>query len=406
MQEWLDWQQQAHPTAIDLGLSRIRQVLQRLGLRPDQAPVLSIAGTNGKGSCARAAEALALAAGRRVGCYTSPHLWRYNERIRINGQAVDDAALVAAFERIELARGEVSLSYFEFGTLAALCLFEQAELELWILEVGLGGRLDAVNVWDADVAVVTSVGLDHQEWLGSELDQIGREKAAIARPGKPLLLGRAVPASARQVGHELGAQLIGLGQEWSFELKQGRIIPDRAAAWCDGIQVPANLVVDNLLLAGLALEALGLLPDPQTSQQVLGQLRVPGRCERRLVGQREEIIDVAHNLDAVAHLAAYLRSLPACDSTTIIFAALADKPIEQMSATLDPWATAWIIVPLSGPRALPVDALASRMCSSKPITRADSVAAALVAARNTAQRIVVCGSFLSVAAVGESEWTR
>ena len=385
LKDWLDWQQQLHPRAIDLGLSRISQVLARLDLKLGDARILTIGGTNGKGSCAAAAEALARSAGWRVGCYTSPHLSRYNERIRLHGEPVDDALIVQAFERIEAARQDVSLSYFEFGTLAAFCAFEAAGLDLWVLEVGLGGRLDAVNVLDADVAVVTSVGLDHADWLGTDLLGIAREKLAIGRAGRPLLLGPQMPEGTDDLARSIGARTLRLG-------------PALAHPLLAGFAAPAGLLKDNLSLALLALEALNMLPEAGRIASVLADLRVPGRCERITRSDGEDIYDVAHNVDAVSHLAAWLDQLPPVRSTAIVFAALADKPIEAMSDILDPRTQHWYIAPLPDPRGLGAEALRARMRVHKPVTIASSVEQACEAARVNAQRVVVCGSFLTVGA--------
>ncbi|MCX7041464.1 MAG: Mur ligase family protein, partial [Gammaproteobacteria bacterium] len=195
LDEWLDYQQRTHPQAIAMGLDRVRVVARRLGLGHPGRQVITVGGTNGKGSTVAFIEAIALSAGLRVGAFTSPHLLRYNERVRIQGKEIDDAALVNAFERIEDARAEVPLTYFEFGTLAALLVFEQSNLDLAVLEVGLGGKLDAVNIVDADVAVITTVDLDHQEYLGPDRETIGADKAGIFRAGKPCVLGERDPPS-------------------------------------------------------------------------------------------------------------------------------------------------------------------------------------------------------------------
>jgi len=190
---WLTWQEGLHPKPVDLGLDRVAGVWSRLRPEGLPFPAIVVGGTNGKGSCVAMLEAMLLASGYRVGCYTSPHLDRYHERVRIGGLAVEDVALCEAFERVDRVRGGVSLTYFEFGTLAALEIFSATPLDLVVLEVGLGGRLDAVNIVDADVAVVTTIGLDHTEWLGSTLEQIAEEKAGVFRRGRPAVIGRAIP---------------------------------------------------------------------------------------------------------------------------------------------------------------------------------------------------------------------
>ena len=211
---WLDWQTSLYPRDIELGLERVGAVWDRLGAPALGGPVISVAGTNGKGSSVAFAEAILQAAGYRTACYSSPHLLHYNERIRLDQQAVDDGRICEAFERIDRARGDVPLTYFEFGTLAALCIFSDARPDAVILEVGLGGRLDAVNLIDPDVALITSIGLDHQDWLGSDLESIGSEKAGILRPDRPAVFsGRDMPESIRAHAARIGARLLVAGDD-------------------------------------------------------------------------------------------------------------------------------------------------------------------------------------------------
>ncbi|MBC7984857.1 MAG: bifunctional folylpolyglutamate synthase/dihydrofolate synthase, partial [Candidatus Obscuribacterales bacterium] len=223
---WLNWQQRLHPNTIDLGLERVRLVWQRLGLEQPSYPVVTVGGTNGKGSCVALLDSILSAAGYRVGTFTSPHLIRYNERIRIAGCEISDASLVAAFERIDAAREGISLTFFEFNALAALLVFSTAGLDALILEVGMGGRLDAVNIIDADVAIVSSVALDHCEWLGKDIETIGREKAGIFRSARPAIFGaRAMPQSIATEAAHCGAALLRLGQDFDHS------IDPAAASW-------------------------------------------------------------------------------------------------------------------------------------------------------------------------------
>lgn len=349
--------------------------------------IVTIAGTNGKGSCAQALQDLALAADCSVGCYTSPHLWRYNERIRINGQPATDQHIVQAFEAIEACRQEVSLSYFEYGSLAALYLFAHAGLDVWVLEVGLGGRLDAVNVVDADVAIVTSIGLDHQTWLGSDLSVIGREKAAIARARKPLFLGPGLPPSVHEMGQELGAHSV----PWDARKVEQSLGP---------FLVPAGLVKSNLALAGLAAQALGLVLCEAQISKTLSSVVMPGRCQRVLRDGREEIYDVAHNPDATEHLATYLSTLPKVGPVTAVFSALQDKAVEDMVKPLLPHIDSWCIAALDDDRAMSLDQMQSALNEAQKVRPFESVSLALQTARQEAQRVVVCGSFLTVAAAG------
>src|SRR5579859_454571 len=242
LDEWLSYQERVNVRSIELGLDRVRAVWQRMGAQPPARRVITVGGTNGKGSTVAMLEAMLTAGGQRVGCYTSPHLLRYNERIRIEGREAGDEALVASFERIEAARGEIPLTYFEFGTLAALDLFARAGLDVAVLEVGLGGRLDAVNIIDADVAVVTTVDLDHMDWLGPDRDRIGVEKAGIARAGRPVIVGEADPplgllqalerigARVERAGVDFSVQREATGWRWAHRDGTAWALPDPALA--------------------------------------------------------------------------------------------------------------------------------------------------------------------------------
>jgi dihydrofolate synthase/folylpolyglutamate synthase len=214
---WLNWQEQLHPRPIDLGLERVAKVYHQLNQGRRKIPTITVAGTNGKGSCIAYLEAIYLAQGYRVGAFTSPHILRYNERIRINGQPVDDDTICQSFERIDDLRGETSLSYFEFGTLAGLDIFAEADLDIQLLEVGLGGRLDAVNIIDADVSLVTTIAIDHVEWLGHTLEAIAKEKAGIFRSGKPAIVGDQITQTGLiQVAEEKNANLLQLGKAYLY----------------------------------------------------------------------------------------------------------------------------------------------------------------------------------------------
>src|SRR4029453_17949499 len=219
--DWLSWQEKLHPSTIDLGLARMQRTLQRLQWRAPKCPVITVAGTNGKGSTVALTSRILAEAGYRVGTFTSPHLLRYNERIVIDGREVSDASLVAAFERIDAARSDDTLTFFEFNTLAALLVFDTAGVDAMVLEVGLGGRLDSVNAVDADVAIVTSISLDHMDWLGPDVESIGREKAGIFRAGRPAIFGsRTMPESIAEVARELGTPLYRLGHDFEWSRKQ------------------------------------------------------------------------------------------------------------------------------------------------------------------------------------------
>jgi dihydrofolate synthase/folylpolyglutamate synthase len=412
--DWLLELERRHPREIELGLERVGRVWRALGA-PRPAPrVITIGGTNGKGSTVAFAEAAARALGWRVGCYTSPHIERYGERIRIDGEPAGDAALVAAFERIEAVRADVPLSYFETGTLAAFLLLADAGLDLALLEVGMGGRLDAVNLVDADVAVVTTVALDHQDWLGQTRAAIASEKVAIARAGRPLLVGERDPEPALLAGAAaIGAQVWRLGAR--FDVRQdgagGRwLYLPGAAAQPLPAQLPLAAPVqwDNAATALAALLALAPGLDPARAIAGLADARAPGRLQA--VAQAPGVVlDVGHNPQAAAALAQWLATAPDL-RTVAVFSALADKDIEAIARPLLPWIARWHLAGLDrvSPRGLTVAALAERLADviAPPATRHHGdVAAALAAARRDAGRagrVLVFGSFHTVAEAGRA----
>ena len=318
LSQWLEYIQRQHPESIELGLDRVREVATRLGLGRPAAQVITVAGTNGKGSTVAFIEAIARAGGWKVGAYTSPHLLRYNERVRIEAEEVADDALVAAFAVVEAARVDTPLTYFEFGTLAALWLFQRASLDLVVLEVGLGGRLDAVNLVDADVAVVTTVDIDHTGWLGSDRESIGREKAGIARAWKPLVLGEVdPPSSVLRHAYAIGANAIRLGSDFFHE-------PVDAAHWRwrevgAELRLPAPRLAAppqraNASTAIAALRALPrALPEAAFAQGV-ATATLPGRLQCLQRDGVEIVLDVAHNPQAARELAAWLRRRIFCRS--------------------------------------------------------------------------------------------
>ena len=399
---WLAWQERLHPTEIELGLERIRTVLQAMGLRRPPFRIVTVGGTNGKGSCVATLEALAKETGQVTGAYTSPHLLRYNERVRVDGREADDAELVAAFESIDAARGGTSLTYFEFGTLAALEVFRRRGVELAVLEVGLGGRLDAVNAVDPEVAVVTSVGLDHMEWLGPDRESIGREKGGIFRPGRPAVIGdRHPPASLLQAA---GADALRLGLDFDWR--------EDGPGWCwhsatqrlPGLPrgpLAAPALLDNAACAVAAFAAIE--PSAVTPGMVARALRniaLVGRMQR-IPGDVEWWLDVAHNPDGAAVLAGALAASPAAGRTLAVIGMLADKDAPAVGAALDPCIDAWFTASLPPPRGLDAAALAERLGAHvhAPVSITPSVVAACEAARAAARpgdRILVCGSFHAV----------
>ncbi|HDZ09048.1 bifunctional tetrahydrofolate synthase/dihydrofolate synthase [Pseudohongiella sp.] len=434
---WLARIQQLHPNEIDMGLERLAVVADRLGLilKPaDKRPlVITVTGTNGKGSHVAVIDAVLSAAGKRVGRYTSPHLLHYNERICIQGEPVTDAAIVQAFVAIEQARGEVSLTYFEFGTLAALLIFQHANLDVMVLEVGLGGRLDAVNIVDADIAVVTSIGLDHQEWLGDSRESIALEKAGIFRPGKPVVCSESDPphtlleaAAAKscplyRVGRDFIATPSLVDQRWHWRGRPGDSLdPGRVQHWTVTDLPPAALAHGNIAGALQAVCLTGLVPSVQWLQSqlpaILLTLMLPGRQQWFLPPRVPVpmVMDVAHNPQAGQSLAAAIQRqrqqlLLQCGrigSVRVVLAMMADKDHEGFYQALEKQADFWYIAHFDLPRCFPAQALTEsflqfgadkrRMAALSPfVTVADALAAACSDAVE-GDIIVVTGSFITV----------
>ncbi len=415
--EWLAYQERVNPRSIELGLERVRHVWQRMGARPPARHVITVGGTNGKGSTVALLESMLEAAGRRTGAYTSPHLLHYNERIRIGGIDAADEALIASFGRIEAARAEIPLTYFEFGTLAALDLFARADLDVAVLEVGLGGRLDAVNIVDADVAVITTIDLDHMDWLGPDRDSIGREKAGIARAGRPAIVGELdPPAGLLDALDARGARVVRAGMDffterhsggWRWRHRDGTVLelPDPALA------APVQYANAAAAIAALhATDAAGtplLAVDSLTGAAASGlqRVRVPARLQS-LGGDPELFVDVGHNPQAARALAAWLAVQPPA-RVHAVYGALADKDVAGVIGVLGPHVAHWHLAGLEhdSPRGMPVTALAEHLRHVLPhacFDQHDNVTAALAAARASAQpgeRILAFGSFFVAAAV-------
>jgi dihydrofolate synthase/folylpolyglutamate synthase len=410
LDDWLVWQQQLHPAAIELGLERVGRVLARTGWRRPDVPVVTVGGTNGKGSTVALLDALLRAAGHRVGTFTSPHLVDYRERIRLDGVKAGAAALVAAFERIADALGPDTLTYFEFNTLAALLLFERADLDALVLEVGLGGRLDAVNVVDADVAIVASVGLDHMDYLGPDEESIGREKAGIFRAGRPAIYGsRDPPHSVRAEAARIGAELFVRGERFDGRLR------DHGDRWdfvVDGAIVqhalprPAltgRVQVGNAATALLALMQLAdRLPlNSAAVERGLHDVVLPGRFQRVSDARAFEwVLDVAHNPAAARALADNLRDTPVPGRTLAVCGMLGDKDVAGVVATLRPLVDAWYAATPEGPRAIEARGLSERARGAGIEMRVGGdVASAMQLAAADARagdRVVVFGSFHTV----------
>jgi dihydrofolate synthase/folylpolyglutamate synthase len=428
--EWLALHEAVHPQSIDMGLARVGAVARALELTSLPCAVLTVAGTNGKGSVAAHLEALLAARGARTGLFTSPHFVRYNERVRVAGMEADDATLIAAFERIEQVRGNTTLTFFEYNTLAALLIFRERAVEVAILEVGLGGRLDATNLIDADVAVLASVGFDHRDWLGETLEKIGAEKAGIFRRGRAAVLGSPeMPASVFAAIAGQGARAIVAGQDFSWQ--------QHGAAWdYRGLERSFTLLPPSALAGAIqytnaatafaAVEALTLDPlpsdpvkalagrlsafDQRTAALALGRVRLPGRFQI-VPGEVEWILDIAHNEPAARVLARQLRAraLPRPGGRTFaVIGVLADKDAAAIGAALGEVIDQWIVCALPGPRGSSAGALAQRLAREEgTVQLAESVRAGCELARARARpgdRVVVCGSLHTVGPA--LEWLR
>jgi len=361
--EWLSWQEKLHPEEIELGLQRVNQVYQKLQLRfAPSCRVITVAGSNGKGSCVAYLSAFFRALGHRVATYSSPHLLRYNERIQVNGVAIADADLLRAFARVEQARADISLTYFEFGTLAALAHFAQAQCDLLVLEVGLGGRLDAVNIIDPDIAVITSIGMDHMDWLGDTREQIALEKAGILRANRPFVCSEAEPpANLLEYASTIGADSYLLGRDFHID-EQGRHWQWRSADFClSDLPLPAMYGRFQLRNMAAALMCVSLL-EPEAMQnwrplpEIIQNVQLPGRIQR--LGEKPlRLLDVSHNEQAVAELADVLRQLKQSDATRIfaVFSMLGRKDVKAVIAAIASVVDNWMLAPIQGQASQPLD---------------------------------------------------
>ena len=409
LNDWLAHCERLHPKSIDMTLQRVASVRERLGLRFDM-PVIAVAGTNGKGSSCAMLESIARHAGYRVGVYTSPHLVRFEERCRVDGHPLEADALLPHFEAVEAARGDTALTYFEFTTLAIMRALSSAALDLVVLEVGLGGRLDAVNAVDADCALITSIDLDHTEFLGPDRESIGFEKAGILRAGRPGVISDPLPpASVLRHARDIGADLWQVGrdfshagdrQQWSW---RGRARRHNALAY------PALRGANQLVNASGVLAVFEALHErlPVSAQAVrsgLATVDLPGRFQI-LPGQPAIVLDVAHNPHAVATLALNLDQMGFYPRTHAVFGAMHDKDIAGMVARLAPLIDRWYLTDLPLPRAAKAEELERIVCARLPAQQpsrhaspSDALRAAMAAA-DPADRIVVFGSFLCVGGV-------
>lgn len=411
LEEWLTRQSITHPRSIDLSLDRVRKVAQRLEVLKQRVPVITVAGTNGKGSVVTWIDFLARRAGRNTGVFTSPHLIRYHERIRTLGFMPTDKELIRVFGEINQARQKITLTYFEFSLLAALLIFRQHDLDLIILEVGLGGRLDATNIIDPTVAVITSIGMDHSEWLGPTVEDIGREKAGILRRRRPVVLGTPkMPRSVFEAIENLSAKVYLAERDFSWLARGDRWEYVSPRLLLSDLQMPAlqgSIQLRNISTAIAAIRALpkrkGMLLTPLSVNETLQMVDLDARMQIVPRNGVEWIIDVAHNEPAAQVLVQHLQERPCTGRTLMLISILEDKDSAAMSAALQAVADCWIVCTLTAPRGMRADSLAFRMdLPINQVTLASSVAAGCELAVRCAQpgdRVVACGSFLVAGAV-------
>lgn len=412
--EWLSWQETLHSSEIDLGLDRIRQVAINLDLLSPEFPIITVAGTNGKGSCVAMFDAIYKAQGYKTGNYTSPHLIDYNERIKLAGESASDEAIIEAFEQIDEARGSISLSYFEFGTLAAMLIFTQQKVDIAILEVGLGGRLDASNLWNTSLAVISSIDIDHIDWLGDDREKIAIEKSGIMRKDIPIISGDLEPPTTiNSEASRIGATLFQFSKDFDVKHEDNNtwlwignnkyqnkkyLLPIPALAGDFQLNNAATVIagVESIQsLLNVSLDAI---------QQGLLNAKAPGRLQT-LMHSPEWLVDVAHNPHAAKQLAKYLQKKPVDGKTYAIFSMLKDKDISQVLTIMSPHIDEWHIVGLSGSRGLTTHELEQHLSILKNSARVIShknFSDAYQNLKNISKfkdRVVAFGSFLVVSAV-------
>ncbi|NRP09776.1 MULTISPECIES: bifunctional tetrahydrofolate synthase/dihydrofolate synthase [unclassified Marinobacterium] len=404
LEEWLEVIEAAHPSEIDLGLDRVAEVAGRLNLDFSRSKVITVAGTNGKGSTCAMLDSILRASDFTTGVYSSPHFLNYNERIKINGLDSSDEVIVDAFCRIDQAREEISLTYFEYGTLAALIIFSDLALDYVILEVGLGGRLDAVNIVDADIAVITSIALDHIDWLGDDIESIAREKAGIFRPNKPAVCAMS-PAARSIVQHsaELNAPLYQFNQDYRLDDAQkvwnwsGVDLKGEHIAYFD-LQVPPLPLIN----AATVLQVLTLIAPEVSIESIasgLESVHLTGRMQSETIGVTECLLDVAHNPQAAEYLADRLQQQPKPSKRTLVLGMLNDKDRQGVIEALRPITDEWYLVSLQGPRASQAEELVNLVGANNPHQCFASVSEALDQLSNStseSEQVLICGSFLTV----------
>ena len=397
--QWLTFLEHLHPKGIDLGLERVAAVATKLSLLSLEAKVVTVAGTNGKGSTIAMLETGLSALGLSYGSYTSPHIHHFNERVRLNSLPVNDAQLIENFEVIESARGDISLSYFEYTTLAALLCFQQMQPDVILLEVGLGGRLDAVNIIDADIAIVTSIALDHQDWLGDTLDEIATEKLGIARASRPLLIGELNPCEGLLLGApKTGADCYFINRDFHVQQTQSDLQLELADGELYHIESPNSLSPESIVVAAQALGLLGCALDTRVLNSMSAS-QLLGRFDIHTIAGKTLVFDVAHNPAAIARLCERMRSTFTDKIINISIAVMADKNVNEMLTSLGSVVSGqWFLPSLNMPRAMTAYDLSGKLSQQLSVSSNEADILTAINTINSDEVLLICGSFYTVAA--------
>ena len=411
LQTWLNYWSHVHVTGIDLGLERVIPVAEQLGVMKPQAKVITVAGTNGKGSTTTTLDAILNAQGLNVGLYQSPHIYRFNERVKLAGQEVDDQTLIDAFVQVDQARRvcDLSLSFFEATTLAAFVIFKQKQCDVWVLEVGLGGRLDVVNVIDPDVAVITNIGLDHTDWLGDTIEKIAYEKAGIIRPNIPIIFGgvQDLPQAIQNKADECQAKLFAVNRDYFYDYADDGQSWNLAGSGVT-LKLPlGHLAIENISTAVAAILVSGLTVSQNAIAQGIQNAQLQGRFEIRKIKDKTVIFDAGHNPHGVDFLLKQLQKFLECNKqyteVVSVFSMLSDKDIDSVIKLLKNTVLKWKIAALTVPRAAPLEQLQAAL-QGETVEQFNCVQAAFQSAladTKNNQLILVCGSFHTLEAVWE-----
>ena len=406
LDKWLAWQETLHFTAIELGLDRCRRVANAIGLLPPSYFVISISGTNGKGSCAIMLETILRGAGYNVGLYTSPHLLRYNERIKLYGQEVSDAILCDSFNKIDIARGTTSLTYFEFSTLAAMNIFQNNNVDIAVMEVGMGGRLDAVNMLDADISLISTIDIDHENWLGSDREAIGMEKSGIFRSMRPAVCADPhPPQSVLKTANLVGAKLIRSGLDYKYEISGSDWSWQSSKVCYQKLPIPGDHSYQIQNASGVLMVLQSMAENFQVQREAIdkgmGNFSLPGRFHV-VPGEVSFVFDVAHNRQSAATLVANICTLPPARKTILILGMLKDKDHATFMNEFSDCIDNWYVATLDSTRGANADELATKLKTINPdavVTTFDELLHAFSTALSVVKsgdRIVVTGSFITV----------